>query len=175
MIAPDPPVPPPASLTDQAWRALLDDDDRAPLLLEAALTAVEPVPEWLRAGAEAAWGTRDPDGELAALMSATSTAGAARGIGGDDRTLTFATPGLSIDVTLRMDPTGTMIDAIASGDLLADPGATSFGWEDSSGRRHPSDVDRFSRFLIAPGPEPRIRLRVRIGESSVVTPWFDPR
>jgi hypothetical protein len=177
----------PDSLSDEAWIALLLDDETAPNLLASVLTQAEPVPEWMFAGAATAWNTRDLDSELVELLSESSSAGVARGSSQttlvetteDLRLLTFGVRGAGtesprIEISIRPDITGAVIDGTVLG---ARP--TEVSWEDAFGNRATVEVDRFGRFEILPGTSTRARVRFSSPategrrELKLITPWFD--
>lgn len=172
----------PDSLSDEAWIALLLDDETAPNLLVSALTQADPIPEWMFAGAAIAWNTRDLDSELAELLSETSSIGVARSSSQtteDLRLLTFGIPGAGvesprIEVSIRPDITGAMIDGTVLG-----ANAPEVSWEDAFGNRAMVEVDGFGRFEILPGTSTRARVRFSSPASEnrravkLITPWFD--
>ncbi len=176
------PGPAPIGLSDAEWLAALASDDSAPALLTAALSTTDPIPSWMLIGAQVAWQTRDLESELLGLLTETSSVGASRSVAAELRVLVFENQAetLRIEVSIRHDASGPVIDGILSGSAAADVSLARLSWQGSPAADMANvdvDVDRFGRFEILPDNATRARIRLSVNQSlanqSLLTPWFD--
>jgi hypothetical protein len=149
---------------------MYDDDDELLARLGGVVAEIDPVPAEVRRAARAAFGTRDLDGELAALVADSAHDGFEAVRAGDlfgPRLLSFACDGVQVDLEVsragdQVDLTGQVTGAAGHGCRLEYPrGATV-----------ELDLDSIGRFLVSGVPGGPIRLRCySAGGVPVLTSW----
>jgi hypothetical protein len=158
---------------DTAETDVPDERDDATLAaLAAAVAAHDPVPEALVEAAKAAYTWRTIDAELAALSydSLLEGAGSVRSAGGGPRALSFEHGPLVLDLEIDEARDGAHL----SGQIVPAQDVT-LELHGASGVTA-VEVDPLGRFRVAPLPDTRFRLAVRLpqgsGPSLVVTEWI---
>ena len=154
----------------ERWLAALNDDDSAIRIIGEAMAQLQPVPESLLAGVEAAWGSRDVDAELALLLSDETPVGASRD-GARPRQLSFRSSVLEIEVSVSSEDDGVVAEGLVF-HAFGEGAIVVVEAEATVGRRVGVEVDRFGRFLVELGWVSRFRLHATSGAHSMVTPWM---
>jgi hypothetical protein len=145
------------------------DDDELMALLGDVLDAECAVPADTLTAAQAAFALRNVDEELADLLFDSADVPVQAGVRGpadDRRQVTYQSADLLIECEIGPS---TLV-----GQLLP-PTPVTLELMNSTGSRHPVDVDAHGRFVVPlPRPGP-IRLRCRQGsQPDVLTPWLLP-
>lgn len=140
-------------------------DDALEAELRAVVGQLEPLPASVVEAARAAFTLRDLDAELAELVTDSRDEGLAgvRGASGM-RLLTWSWGDLTVDVELR-----TASGRLSVVGQLAGAPVQSLvvQAEDRSAEVEVDELDRFEAVLAAR----RLRLHLRLGDRTVVTPW----
>jgi hypothetical protein len=155
-------------------------DDELIASLRGLVAELDPVPDEVRAAAQAAITTRDLDGELAVLV-ADSAAGEQPGAGPDspagfEPVRTAATGGQGrwmlsfegggIQVDLEVTEHGGRVDVIGIFNGVSPQGCVLEG---ACGERRELDVDSLGRFLVSDAPRGPVRVRCSSVAGAVVT------
>ncbi|MGQ0848965.1 MAG: hypothetical protein ACT4OP_07590 [Actinomycetota bacterium] len=140
--------------------------DRVLGTLGRALERIDPVPTWVTDAARAALSWRTIDAELAELTFDSASAGSMAGMRAEltDRQMTFAAPGVEIEVMVVGD-TRRLVGQ------LVPPQSAEVSLETDDGRAAglADTLGRFSFEGVRPG---RVRLSIRTAESrTVFTEW----
>jgi hypothetical protein len=140
------------------------DDDQLLDRLRAAAEEHDAVPADLAAGAKAAFGIRDVDGELAALVfdSAHEPAGVRAGAGAP-RQLSFQIDAGSIEVEID--------DGRIVGQLVP-PASGTVSLLGPTGPSLTAEADDAGHFAFAAPPHGVVRLRATAAGRPVLTDWF---
>ena len=149
------------------------DDDEMIAALRRVAAEVDPVPDDVRDAAHAAIGTRDLDGELAALVADSAAEGAFEQVRGGTagaptrRLLTFAHGDVQVDVEVSdqrewVDLIGQFTGASTEDCML----------EHANGGRRELEVDSLGRFMVTGVPRGAVRARFRSADgASMTTAW----
>ncbi|HRW17563.1 MAG TPA: hypothetical protein P5181_01840 [Dermatophilaceae bacterium] len=160
-------------MTDHEPRLQLDPGDDALLgWLRRVIDQADPEPPHLRDLGSLALSVRRVDGELAALVADSATAGSVRRASdatpGGVRLLAFELDDVVVDVEARPLPGHrvTLVGVVegVTGDLAVEV-------ETAAAATIPVTVDGVGRFALDEVSSGLIRLRVRTGELDVTTEW----
>jgi hypothetical protein len=134
--------------------------------------AVDPVPDEVTAYAQSAIGWRRVDAELAELLADSRLETALARSSGEARALSFAGPGLEIELELQPTDDGVVVLG-----QLAPPGPAEVGIQrdDAKPVEETATADDLGRFRLELTARGRMRLVVRRPPPAplVETSWFD--
>ena len=152
------------------------DDETLLAQLGAAFAALDPVPEQVRDAALAAFATRRPPAEFAALAELTADSAdgvpAATGVRGrhGPRRLVFTGPGITVEIEVTGDDTGQEADREIAG-RLAPPVPAHIAVRHLQGELA-AHADRAGYFVIPAVPDGPVSLVFMLPDaSSIVTSW----
>lgn len=147
------------------------EDSKLLRRIGAMFDHVDPVPDAVAAAAKSAFGWRDMDAQLAALVDAEQMIGSATRAHGEHRLLTFEAPG----VTVAIEATEVNGARKLIGQLVpSGPHHIALETAARGGQQLTAPVDHLGRFTLTAVPAGLIRLRCTLPNGAqVVTEWVD--